>query len=161
VAVSRSRHQYININKSIIQCVMLLFPWHTLAYLRCAVNGIRSRALLEYPVDEIPPLTTWANQRCHGGRNPSCRCDFALAKSVRQHNLRCVLAGETMSLIICQHNPYLCGVPRCAIILESRTFCWHHHADRGDHLVLTRERTPLLRLYISDRLSAPSLCFLA
>ena len=66
-----------------------------------------------------------------------------------------------MSLIICQHNPYLCGVPRCAIILESRTFCWHHHADRGDHLVLTRERTPLLRLYISDRLSAPSLCFLA
>jgi len=33
---------------------MVLFPWYTLAHLRRAVNGIRSRALLAYPVDEIP-----------------------------------------------------------------------------------------------------------
>jgi len=62
-----------------------------------------------------------------------------------------------MSLMICQHDSYLCGVPRCAITLESRTFFRHHHADRGDHL-LTHEPTLLLALwlYISDRLSASS-----
>jgi len=83
MAVSRFRRQYININKSIIQCVMVLFPWHTLACLRRAVNHIRSRALSGYPVNEIPPLATWASHRCHSSQNSSCCCDLTL---VRRHS---------------------------------------------------------------------------